>query len=117
MLRLGRPALALRFPLLPHDCGNRIANSIELCGTESSPAETEVPNVYVSFVWCFVLEKPLEVNKYPACEKPRNYCLYYKLQFSEVVMNVLCEIAWGIIRDTSGFILKKRGELHQDDFN
>ena len=28
---------------------------------ESSPAETEVPNVYVSFVWCFVLEKPLEV--------------------------------------------------------
>ena len=31
------------------------------CGTESSPAETKVPNVYVSFVWCFVLEKPLEV--------------------------------------------------------
>ena len=87
------------------------------CGTESSPAETEVPNVYVSFVWCFVLELKSEVNRYPACEKPRNYCLYYKLQFSEVVMNVICEISWGIIRDTSGFILKKRGELHQDDFN
>ena len=29
-LRLGRPALALRFPLLQHDCGNRIANSIGL---------------------------------------------------------------------------------------
>ena len=32
-------------------------------------------------------------------------------------MNVFCEIAWGIIKDNSGFILKKRGELHQDDFS
>ena len=39
------------------------------------------------------------------------------LQFSEGVMNVPSEIAWGIIRDKSGFILKKRGELHQDDFS
>ena len=37
--------------------------------------------------------------------------------FSEVTMNVSSEIAWGIIRDNSGFILKKRGELHQDDFS
>ena len=86
------------------------------CGTESSPAETKVPNVYVSFVWCFVLEKPLEVNRYPTCEKTRNYFMKSD-QFSEVVMNVSSEIAWGIIRDNSCFLLKKRGELHQDDFS
>ena len=83
------------------------------CGTESSPAETKVPNVYVSFVWCFVLEKPLEVIS--SLWETQELLLI--LQFSEVVMNVLSEIAWGIIRDKSGFILKKRGELHQDDFS
>ena len=34
-------------------------------------------------------------------------------QFSEVVMNVSSEIAWGIIRANSYFLPKKRGELHQ----
>ena len=38
-------------------------------------------------------------------------------QFSEVVMNVYSEITWGIIRDNSCFLLKKRGGLHQDDFS
>ena len=37
------------------------------------------------------------------------------LQFSEVVMNVLSEIAWGIIKDNFDFILKKRGELQEDE--
>jgi hypothetical protein len=41
--------------------------------------------------------------------------LLQKLQFSEVVMKFLCEVASGIIRDNSGFILKRRGELHQYD--
>ena len=35
--------------------------------------------------------------------------------FSEVTMNVSSEIAWGIIRDNSCFLLKKRGEFDQDD--
>ena len=30
-------------------------------------------------------------------------------------MKFLCEVASGIIRDNSGFILKRRGELHQYD--
>ena len=53
-----------------------------------SPAETEVPNVCVSKqnktnslvwspLWCFVLKKLFKVNRYPACEKPRNYCEHY----------------------------------------
>ena len=33
--------------------------------------------------------------------------------FSEVTMNVSSEIAWGIIRDNSSFLLKKRGKSHQ----
>ena len=37
------------------------------------------------------------------------------LLFSEVTMNVSSEIAWGIIRDNSCFLLKKRGEFDQDD--
>ena len=80
-----------------------------------SPAETET-NVCVSLLWCFVLEKSLEVNRYPTCEKTRNYFMKSD-QFSEGVMNVSSEIAWGIIRDNSCFLLKKRGELHQDDFS
>ena len=88
-------------------------SEIKVCAV--SPAETET-NVCVSLLWCFVLEKSLEVNKYPTCEKTRNY--FMKLdQFSEGVMNVSSEIAWGIIRDNSCFLLKKRGELHQDDFS
>ena len=35
-------------------------------------------------------------------------------QFSEVVMNVYSEITWGIIRDNSCFLLKKRGELSRE---
>ena len=53
---------ALRFP--QSWCSMTVAIAVQIlldCGTESSPAETKVPNVYVSFVWCFVLEKPLEV--------------------------------------------------------
>ena len=114
LLRLGRPALALRFP--QSWCSMTVAIAVHIlldCGTESSPAETKVPNVYVSFVWCFVLEKPLKVIS--SLWETQELLLI--LQFSEVVMNVLSEIAWGIIRDKSGFILKKRGELHQDDFS
>ena len=114
LLRLGRPALALRFP--QSWCSMTVAIAVQIlldCGTESSPAETKVPNVYVSFVWCFVLEKPLKVIS--SLWETQELLLI--LQFSEVVMNVLSEIAWGIIRDKSGFILKKRGELHQDDFS
>ena len=99
-------------------CSMTVAIAVQIlldCGTESSPAETKdkVPNVYVSFVWCFVLEKPLKVIS--SLWETQELLLI--LQFSEVVMNVLSEIAWGIIRDKSGFILKKRGELHQDDFS
>ena len=32
---------------------------------------------------------------------------------SEVTMNVSSEIAWGIIRDNSSFLLKKRGKSYQ----
>ena len=88
-------------------------SEIKVCAV--SPAETET-NVCVSLLWCFVLEKSLEVNRYPTCEKTRNYFMKSD-QFSEVVMNVSSEIAWGIIRDNSCFLLKKRGELHQDDFS
>ena len=35
-------------------------------------------------------------------------------QFSEVVMNVYSEITWGIIRDNSCFLLKKRGEFRTE---
>ena len=34
--------------------------------------------------------------------------------FSEVAMNVSSEIAWGIIRDNSCFLLKKRGEFRTE---
>ena len=114
LLRLGRPALALRFP--QSWCSMTVTIAVQIlldCGTESSPAETKVPNIYVSFVWCFVLEKSLKVIS--SLWETQELLLI--LQFSEVVMNVLSEIAWGIIKDNSGFILKMWGELHQDDFS
>ena len=45
----------------------------------------------------------------------RNPGIIANITFSEVVMNVLCEIAWGIIKDNFDFILKKRGELQEDE--
>ena len=73
-------------------------------------------------LWCFVLKKLFKVNRYPACEKPRNYCEHYnpiwwnQTNFQKSSwMSTL--IAWRIIRDNSCFLPKKKGELLQDDFS
>ena len=100
--------------MVQHDCGNRSANSIGLWDWEQSSWDWSAKCLcQFCMVFCAWIEKRSE--QISSLWETQELLLI--LQFSEVVMNVLCEIAWGIIRDNSGFILKKRGELHQDDFS